>query len=257
MNNQEHQQDEIQALESIYGDELIKVANTSRNFEIAIDLPDQSPLMFEFWFTDDYPLKEPPQFSFRSPWMNKKYRNILIERLNEQFEPGTVIMFQLIEWLKQNLVDIVDVTVPEDDNQHQAPNTQCQIEIFNGEPFTMNKSKFVAHCATVYSVDDFHQVLNHLLQDKKIASATHNITAYRIDGENEIIENRDDDGETGAADQLLFMLQRADARNVCIIVTRWYGGIQLGSDRFKIISNVASDLLQQKGYFNIKKTKKN
>ena len=39
------------------------------------------------------------------------------------------------------------------------------------------------------------------------------------------------------------MLQRVGARNVMVVVTRWFGGILLGTDRFKIITNVAKDAL--------------
>ena len=61
-------------------------------------------------------------------------------------------------------------------------------------------------------------------------------------------EWRDDDGESGASDKLLFLLQRAQAMNVVVVVTRWFGGIHLGPDRFKHIVTVARDLLQQEGF---------
>lgn len=32
--------------------------------------------------------------------------------------------------------------------------------------------------------------------------------------------------------------------NVVVVVTRWYGGIQLGADRFKHITNVAQALVK-------------
>jgi len=35
-------------------------------------------------------------------------------------------------------------------------------------------------------------------------------------------EERDDDGETGAADKLLFLLSRMHLENVLVVVTRWY-----------------------------------
>jgi len=39
-----------------------------------------------------------------------------------------------------------------------------------------------------------------------------------------------------------------DARNVLVVVTRWYGGIHLGPDRFKHINNCTRDLLEAHGY---------
>lgn len=39
-----------------------------------------------------------------------------------------------------------------------------------------------------------------------------------------------------------------DARNVLVVVTRWYGGIHLGPDRFKIINNCTRIMLERYGY---------
>ena len=63
-----------------------------------------------------------------------------------------------------------------------------------------------------------------LMQDKKIANATHNMVAYRFEKESgDLEEHRDDDGEGGAGDKMLFVLRARDARNVMVLVTRWYG----------------------------------
>jgi len=56
-------------------------------------------------------------------------------------------------------------------------------------------------------------------------------------------EDRDDDGETGAGDKVLYLLQRMNVVNVVVMITRWFGGIHLGNDRFKHITNVAKDII--------------
>lgn len=43
-------------------------------------------------------------------------------------------------------------------------------------------------------------------------------------------------------------LQILDVRNVLVVVSRWYGGILLGPDRFKHINNCARNILVQEGY---------
>jgi len=43
-----------------------------------------------------------------------------------------------------------------------------------------------------------------------------------------------------------------DARNVIVVVTRWYGGVHLGPDRFKHINNCTRDLLEAHGYIKDK-----
>eukprot|EP01006_Ploeotia_vitrea_P050271 TRINITY_DN67436_c4_g6_i1.p2 TRINITY_DN67436_c4_g6~~TRINITY_DN67436_c4_g6_i1.p2 ORF type:complete len:179 (-),score=21.85 TRINITY_DN67436_c4_g6_i1:1058-1594(-) len=149
--------------------------------------------------------------------------------------------------------------------KHKTPAPQfsssafAHINIAHGEIITDRKSRFQAHCATVNSVDEVDYVVYTLRTEKKIADATHpTIFAYRIihPTTDQIISHRDDDGEGGAADKLLFLLDKSEAQNVLVVVTRWYGGINLGPDRFKHITNVAKELLQEQGYIKAKKDEK-
>ncbi|CAG8490066.1 11208_t:CDS:2 [Paraglomus brasilianum] len=123
--------------------------------------------------------------------------------------------------------------------------------ITHGTPLEHKKSVFVAHLAPVNNVNEVKAVREALLSNKKIARATHNILAYRIVLEGGVIlQDNDDDGEDAAGGRLLHLLQILDAKNVLVIVSRWYGGIKLGPDRFKDINNCARDLLEQCGYIN-------
>jgi len=47
-------------------------------------------------------------------------------------------------------------------------------------------------------------------------------------------------------------MQMMDARNVLVVVTRWYGGIHLGPDRFKHINNCTRNLLEAHGFIRDK-----
>ncbi|KAJ2513741.1 hypothetical protein GGH20_005105 [Coemansia sp. RSA 1937] len=112
----------------------------------------------------------------------------------------------------------------------------------------MKKSVFVAHVAQVRSADDVRAVRDTLLQDKKIAQATHNILAYRITLDNgSVSQDNDDDGETAAGKRLGHLLHVLNAQNLVVVVTRWYGGTHLGPDRFKLINNAARLALDQSG----------
>lgn len=57
-----------------------------------------------------------------------------------------------------------------------------------------------------------------------------------------------DCGEAGAGQRLLTLLERTNVVNVLLIVTRWHGGIPLGSARFRHISFVAMESLKR-GHF--------
>ena len=43
---------------------------------------------------------------------------------------------------------------------------------------------------------------------------------------------KNDDGEAGAAAVILKMLEREGLVDCVVVVTRWYGGVHLGGDRF-------------------------
>ncbi|XP_013381455.1 protein IMPACT-like [Lingula anatina] len=135
---------------------------------------------------------------------------------------------------------------------------QCPV-IHHGDPVKDRKSTFQAHLAAVNSEEEVQLVMEKLLENKKIASATHNILAYRIrkDGPHNVIaQNCKDDGETHAGSRMLHIMQIINALNVMVVVTRWYGGVHLGPDRFKHINNCARTILQQHGYIKEKDEKK-
>lgn len=127
------------------------------------------------------------------------------------------------------------------------------------EPLTVNKSTFVARACPVSSLSETMDSISHLMStNKKVATATHNITAWRIQGSMAsaqkgantatTIQDCDDDGETAAGGRLLHLMQLMDVWNVLVVVTRWYGGVKLGPDRFRCINSVAREALVKGGF---------
>uniref|UniRef100_G1P312 Impact RWD domain protein n=1 Tax=Myotis lucifugus TaxID=59463 RepID=G1P312_MYOLU len=121
--------------------------------------------------------------------------------------------------------------------------------IDHGVPITDRRS-FQAHLAPVVCPKQVKMVLAKLYENKKIASATHNIYAYRIFCEDKqtFLQDYDDDGETAAGGRLLHLMEVLNVRNVLVVVSRWYGGILLGPDRFKHINNCARSILVERSY---------
>ena len=127
---------------------------------------------------------------------------------------------------------------------------------------TEKKSVFLARAARVSSLAQAQAFLDHLTTtDKKVAMATHNISAWRIKqkkewGKNNVdpgipetqIQDYDDDGETAAGGRLLHVMQLMDVWNVLVVVSRWYGGINLGPARFRLINDVGRDALVKAGF---------
>lgn len=91
------------------------------------------------------------------------------------------------------------------------------------------KSKFIAN---LFYVDSIKQA-EKLIQEtkKKYHDARHNCVAYRIIEEDSIVEKASDDGEPSgtAGFPMLHILQTNNLANVLIIVTRYFGGILLGT----------------------------
>jgi hypothetical protein len=131
-----------------------------------------------------------------------------------------------------------------------AADDMAEIEILHGETLTDRKSVFQAHMARIHSEKEALQVLEVLKRDKKIARATHNMFAYRafdVEKGAQVADN-DDDGENAAGGKMAELLSMMGVNDVIVVVSRWYGGIQLGPDRFRHINNVARQILEQNGF---------
>lgn len=113
---------------------------------------------------------------------------------------------------------------------------------------TSKMSTFVARSIAVSSPSQARAALQKLLSSNKdIREADHNITAWRVRGDSGgLIEEANDDGESGAGRHILQVMQSSDVVDTLLVVTRWYGGIMLGPDRWRIMSQVSRDALSQR-----------
>lgn len=156
-------------------------------------------------------------------------------------------------------------------------------EIISGEPLTDRRSVFVGHCARISSPDDVGAPLacdsaltlcnrssscsrrcsstsgsrrrrsspRRSLLDAAYAQHRHNISAYTVVTPDGVLHHdNDDDGESAAGGRLANLLNLLDVADVVVVVSRWYGGINLGADRFKHINSVARDVLLAGGFLD-------
>jgi uncharacterized YigZ family protein len=93
--------------------------------------------------------------------------------------------------------------------------------------FTVQGSEFLAHAAPVESVADAEAFIEEI--ETAYDDATHNVPAYRVRAD-PFREYSSDDGEpTGSAGKpMLSVLQGRNVENVCVVVTRYFGGTELG-----------------------------
>ena len=97
------------------------------------------------------------------------------------------------------------------------------------EEITEKKSKFIADIFNVESVQEAEDKIKDI--KKKYYDARHNCIAYRIIENGQIIEKASDDGEPSgtAGGPMLNILQKRQICNAVVIVTRYFGGILLGT----------------------------
>ena len=91
------------------------------------------------------------------------------------------------------------------------------------------KSKFIANIFFVESVEEAENKIKET--KKKYHDARHNCSSYRVIEQGKIVEKSSDDGEPSgtAGGPMLNILQKRDLVNVVVIVTRYFGGILLGT----------------------------
>ena len=93
--------------------------------------------------------------------------------------------------------------------------------------FEEKKSVFIGHCARVTTEEEAAAYVKQL--KKQYADARHNVWAYLLRGG--IVARYSDDGEPQgtAGVPVLDVLRKSGAEDVCMVVTRYFGGILLGA----------------------------
>ena len=92
----------------------------------------------------------------------------------------------------------------------------------------IKKSRFICHAKRVYSEEEARDFITAI--KKEHYKATHNCSAFII-GERSEIKRTSDDGEPSgtAGVPMLGVLENHKLTNVCVVVTRYFGGIKLGA----------------------------
>ncbi|PPQ63152.1 hypothetical protein CVT24_005792 [Panaeolus cyanescens] len=125
------------------------------------------------------------------------------------------------------------------------------VNIYVAEPITDRKSAFVGRACRISHPTEVPLILAHLMSDRRIARAAHPIiNAWRCQVDQVLHQDNDDDGETAAGGRLAHLLQILDVNDVLVVVTRYFGGIHLGPDRFKHINQAARNALELGGFLD-------
>ncbi|OJD13352.1 hypothetical protein AJ78_06187 [Emergomyces pasteurianus Ep9510] len=285
--------EEIDSINAIYDPSTITLTSNPSSFSscgpgelpvtatIVLRIPGHSDFSFLLGFDYKYPATRPRVIgtaSTSSRGEGKKWLNVLSNSVLKVWQEGFVCLYDVIQECEEQFGEIcvgdLEVATGEDANPvpdssgtgipppslHASFGLDSPPDWILSDPVTEKKSVFIARVARVQSKEIAKKYLDYLLgTEKKVAAATHNITAWRIkqkagpgpctlSGEETIFQDFDDDGETAAGGRLLHLMQLMDVWDVVVVVTRWYGGVKLGPDRFRIINTAARDALLKAGF---------
>lgn len=266
--------DEIVATNSIYAPDTLAPSSASEPHIFTLRIPSFPSVTLRVEFPDQYPDVPPAILGTHSvgddvaKGVGNRVVDLVRGVLGDVYVPGEPCIFALLEEVREAVENSPDLHTSHDDDEgasETVPSTststlpaaqQTEIDLGPPPPWTLapplteKKSIFLARVAPVSSPAQAQSYLAQLLAtDKKVAKATHNITAWRIRGQGETTyQDCDDDGETAAGGRVLHLMQVMDVWDVMVVVTRWYGGVLLGPDRFRIIGSVARDALVIGGF---------
>jgi hypothetical protein len=267
----EELKDEVEAINSIYGDGCLVQASDDPH--VYILTPPEESSSLRIVFPASYPAEPPSVIGTNSTGEHgrrgdaARELNLFREIISIVYQPGMVCLFDAVEELKTRLEEFnlaeaaqhEEVLAPEPEPEegyvrhHEGPNPDLlkmpePLWILS-DPFVELKSTFLARCVPVTSTTQAEVFVQHLLAtDKKARVATHNMTAWRIKGPNgTTFQDCNDDGETAAGSRLLHLMQLMDLWDVMVIVSRWYGGHKLGPRRFALINQAARDAFVKAG----------
>ncbi|MBQ8108405.1 MAG: YigZ family protein [Ruminococcus sp.] len=98
---------------------------------------------------------------------------------------------------------------------------------YASDSFTEKKSEFIGHIMPVKTADEAVEFINKIKSENR--KARHNVYAYVVREGN--VSRYSDDGEpqgTGGV-PVLDVINKAGLSDVCVVVTRYFGGVLLGA----------------------------
>lgn len=117
--------------------------------------------------------------------------------------------------------------------------------------FIINKSKFIANIKRTDSVDQANAFIAEI--QNKYSDASHNTFAYTIGDHNQYVkasDNGEPSGTAGAPE--LKTLQLMHLQDVTVVVTRYFGGIELGAGGLiRAYSNSVTQVVHKAGVVQV------
>ncbi|XP_007246228.2 protein IMPACT isoform X3 [Astyanax mexicanus] len=227
------QVEEIEALSSIYGDEWCVIDEASRIFCIKISDDIYEPrwsVCLQIILPEDYPSSAPPIYQINAGWLRGPDRVKICNSLEELYleNVGESILYLWVEKIREFLIERLQrADAAEEPETGRAVATEEEDEDWGDVP---------DYSALKLNTEQVH-LFSSSPADEELPPIKHG----------EAVTDRRSNFQPHLA-PVVTPKQILDVRNVLVVVSRWYGGILLGPDRFKHINNCARNILVQEGY---------
>ncbi|KAH8666307.1 hypothetical protein BX600DRAFT_511250 [Xylariales sp. PMI_506] len=119
-------------------------------------------------------------------------------------------------------------------------------------PISSKGSTFIVRATQITAASQRQSSMQELFHAiPNLTTASHNAWAYRYKkpdmfGSHTIREDSFDDGETGCGDFMLKVMRETDSVDTLVVMTRWYGGVMLGPDRWRIMRDCLKEALAER-----------
>ncbi|WFC99583.1 hypothetical protein MYAM1_002328 [Malassezia yamatoensis] len=277
--------EELTAIRSIYGDDRLELLDPSgdtlkKDIAFVLSVPltchDQEMLLrIRIDLPENYPATQhKPTLQLLNRYIgNRKLdataHDVIASIFSTEsstgivWEKNTAMLFEGIEYASEYLRGWYERVCESDDSAKSKPtdaqvndaippnpqnSREKSIPFVCSDKVVERKSEFLGHAAQIHHPDDVPIVLSSILEsDKRIQRATHPLIHAWVcrTSDNILHHDCDDDGETAAGTRLAHLLSVLGVENAIVVVTRWYGGVLLGADRFKQINRVARQALMR------------
>ncbi|XP_035503355.2 protein IMPACT isoform X5 [Scophthalmus maximus] len=223
--------EEVEALSSIYGDEWCVIDEASRIFciKISSNLEERKlTACLQIILPPDYPSAAPPIYQVNAAWLRGAERAKLANSLEDLYveHAGESILYLWVEKIRELLVEKSQSSETVDQPEKVNVTAEEEVDDEDIPDFrTLKLNTENAHLFMDHSYDEELPAINHgnTISDRRSTFQPHLAP---------VVTPR----------------QILDVRNVMVVVSRWYGGILLGPDRFKHINNCARNILVDEGY---------
>ncbi|CAH1968837.1 unnamed protein product [Acanthoscelides obtectus] len=189
------QAEEMEALKSIFEDRWQVDSTTGL---CSIDITKQVKLYITL--VPEYPSNSLPNYELLAPELIADERQHIEDEFQNLFEShgGEPLIYQMIMIVEEAVRNKEDAKHNSKNKSEGIEPVEKKSEVFSlsvnhlmithGPIITDRKSVFQGHTCVVKSKEDVRLFMNTLLENKKIANATHNITAFRISIPNGMIQ---------------------------------------------------------------------